>query len=132
MTRYRHPTGVPANVSLDDARRMPTFYRVARINRPENHCAACREHRKEPWVDGSACDLHTIEEVQFVGSTETACKDALLALKVLRAGGNPEPRFAEGSLGYAQFAYRRPAKKADRETRVAALTLLTMREAVAA
>ena len=132
MTRYRHTIRVPADVTLEDARRMPTFYRIARVNRPENSCAECREHMRESWVDGSACDLHTLEEVQFVGSTETARKDALLALKVLHAGGNPEPRFPEGSLGAAQFAYRRPAKKVEREARVAALTLLTTREAVAA
>jgi hypothetical protein len=111
---------------------MPTFYRIARINRPMNGCAECREHMRESWLDGSACDLHTVEEVQFVASTEIARKDAILALKVLRANGNPEPRYPEGSLGAAQFAYRRPAKKADREARVAALTLLTTREAVAA
>jgi hypothetical protein len=131
-SRYRHPMKVPVDVTLDDARRMPSFYRIARVNRPMHGCAECREHSRESWIDGSACDLHTLEEVQFVGSTEIARKDALLALKVLRVGGNPEPRFPEGSLGAAQFAYRRPAKKTDREARVAALTLLTTREAVAA
>jgi len=131
-SRYRHPTRIPADVTLDDARRMPSFYRIARVNRPESSCAECREHGRESWIDGSACELHTLEEVEFVGSTEIARKDALLALKVLRADGNPEPRFPEGSLGAAQFAYRRPAKKVEREARVAALTLLTTREAVAA
>jgi hypothetical protein len=106
----------------DEARRMPTFYRVVRVSRPDYSCEDCQEHAREPWLDGSGCDAHKVEEIHFTRETPTHYRAALLALEVLRTGGNPEPRYPEGSTGAAQYGYRRPARKADRESLVLALT----------
>jgi hypothetical protein len=133
MARYRYTfQKVPADLTTGEARRLPTFYRVVKVSRPPSHCEDCREHMREPWIDGSACYAHKVEETRFAADNPNAAKDALLALKVLRAGGNPEPRFSEGSLGAAQFSYRRPARKSDREAKVHALTFIQTTAAIAA
>ena len=41
---------------------------------------------------------------------------------MVEAGGSVEEKHAKGTVGYAQFAYRSKAKKADREALVMALT----------
>ena len=132
------PVGVTLRTNgtptVEEARQMPTFWRVARVNRSSHTCEACREHAKEPWVDGSACDEHTVEEVQAALTqsksrrTYTASlphQDAYLALAVLRAGGNPEPQYTEGTLGHAQWTYKRKGKVAERNALVLALTTTT-------
>lgn len=113
---------VPRDVSIDEAKTLPTFFRVLRVNRPDYSCEACREHSREAWVDGSACDEHTISEVAFAGDGSKAASAAELALKVLRAGGSPEPRFGENELGFAQFNYKRKGAKAAWSADVFALT----------
>lgn len=111
--------------TLEEARAIPTFLRVLRVNRPDYSCEDCREHGREPWVDGSACDLHTLEEVALPeGAGWNGHHAATLALEVLRAGGNPEPRFTSG-LAAAQWNYKRPRKAADRDAMVHALTTTT-------
>jgi hypothetical protein len=116
--------------TIEEARAMPTFWRVLRVNRSDYTCEDCREHAREPWIDGSACDAHTIEEVapaltvNHRARTYRATRpspDAYLALEVLRAGGNPEPRYTDG-IGAAQWSYKRPRKAADRDALVLTLT----------
>lgn len=59
-------------------------------------------------------------------------RDAELALKVRRAGGNPDARYESG-IGAAQWNYKRPRKAADRDAMVLALTSATYaREEIAA
>jgi hypothetical protein len=115
--------------TIDEARRMPTFWRVARVNRPDYRCEECREHGREAWVDGSACDLHTTEEVMPAiqvrrgrYAAHVPHEDCRIALEVLRAGGNPEPRFSPGTLAHAQWTYKPRGKKADRLETIMMLT----------
>lgn len=112
----------PADLTCDEARAMPTFFRVARIAHTNYSCERCAECRAEPYVNGSACDEHTEEVPSWnVAGTKLDIRDAELALKVYRAGGNPEPRFTEG-IAAAQWNYRRPRRAAERDARVIALT----------
>lgn len=125
MARNYYYSGKPPACTIEEARALPTFLRVMRVNRSDYTCEACREHAKEPWIDGSACDAHTIEEVGL--HTEKGSPDysaAELALKVLRAGGNAEPRYTSG-IGAAQWNYKRPRKAADRDATVLAVTTTT-------
>lgn len=119
----RHHYGIPVPAAtLDEARAMPTFLRVARINKTCYTCDACAEHRADPDYDGMACDEHTELAVALpLGAGWREHAAAELALKVLRAGGNPEPRYTSG-VGLAQWTYRTPRKRADREALVLALT----------
>jgi hypothetical protein len=109
---------VAPDITIDEARALPTFFRVSKISRPDYSCQACREHSAESWVNGSACDEHKDDHV--IGTLDA--KDAVLALEVLRAGGNPEPAHAAGTLGFAQFAYRKKGAKAIWSETVRALT----------
>lgn len=117
--------------TVAEARLMPTFWVVHRIARTSYSCPECAEHRAEPWAAGTACDAHTEEQVapvrwrnsnraRYYGGAPHP--DAELALKVLRAGGNPEPRYEPGTLGYAQWTYKPKGNKQARLATVRALT----------
>lgn len=118
----------PASLTHEEAEAAPTWFRVLRVSTPDYSCDECREAQREPWVNGRSCDLHKVEELAY--ATDVRPADADLALKVLRAGGNPEPRYTTG-IGAAQWNYKRPRKAADRDATVLALTndTTTLREA---
>jgi hypothetical protein len=97
-----------------EARALPSFFTVSLISKTSYNCDDCAEHRREPWVNGSACDAHKETSVRVAGSMEKDRSAADLALKVLRAGGNPEPRYGPGTIGHAQWTYsRKGRRKAD-------------------
>lgn len=117
--------------TLDEARALPTFYRVARISHTSYSCERCAEHRREPWVDGTACAEHTVETVALAYNEGKGrnryqrtidANDARLALAVLRAGGNPEPLTQPGTLAHAQWTYKPKGRKSDRLEIIRALT----------
>lgn len=112
----------PSDVTLEEARAMPSYFRIMRVNEPDYRCEACSECRREPWVNGYACDEHTREVVALAqGAGWREHEAAVLAAQVLRAGGNPEARYSSG-IGAAQWNYKTPRRKADREATVLALT----------
>lgn len=125
MSNYRRWSHASApEATLDEARAIPSFLSVVAIHKTNYSCPACAEHRAEAWIDGSACEEHRELVVSLVGKRGWAEKEsAELALKVLRAGGNPEPRFTDG-IGAAQWNYKRPRKASDRDATVLALTRL--------